>query len=1465
MKYLIAGLVVALAANCFSQTSATTMNAARNIAFRRAVYQSSAADFTRVGHLATDGKQCGESIRRTLVRSEFPDKSPAAETPSKVIDGLKDTKWLVFETKCWLVVELPELARAASYSVMTANDEPGRDPQKWCILGSKDGVAFEELAAMENPKFHGRHECKSWKIEKPGAYRFYRLAIEANGGGVAQDRKTPCTQLAEFDLLDEAGNSIIRGGGSDGFQSRWVSKTGANEWLKVDLGAPSRVDDVKVAWARGGEADESHVELSSDGKAWTRGTSGKDVRFVKLVCEKAKGAVFGVDEIEVMGDNDLKVAETGWRLAPARDVTATGEELSKGAYDDSTWLPAVVPGTVLTSYLNAGAIPDMNFADNQLMISEGFFYDDFWYRHAFTVPTWRKGRRVRLNFDAINWKAEVYVNGTRVGDINGGFTRGVFDITKFVKYGGVNRLAVKILKNATPGDVTVQDRHNPGKNGGALGRDNPTIHASVGWDWVPTVRGRNIGIYRDVNVSYRGDVWLSDGWVVTDLDVVNKDFSKAEATVRVRAHNASDKPVKAELAADVEGGGKVSTEVELAAGETREVTVGTVTMANPKLWWPVTYGDQPLYGAAIAAKVNGKTSDVHLFKFGVRKFTFSEGKPLKIYCNGTRIVCRGGNWGMDDANLAATPFDYDTKVRLHAEANLTMIRNWVGMTNSDDFYKACDKYGVLVWDDFWLANPADGPDPADPAMFLENARDKVFKNRHHASIPLYCGRNEGNPPKTLFDALPKLVKELDGTRHYIPHSAGGTVSGFGPYSVQNPKWYFEKAPETLHSERGQPNVPEIESMRAMLGPDHLWPIDDVWGMHDYTGGGAQGCNGFTGYIRNSYGEPKGIDEFTRFAQAVAYENHKAMFESVYVKGGNGILMWMSQSAWPSMVWQTYDYWHDVNGGYYGAKVGNQAQNVILDQSTKTFWAVNATAKPLVATAKVAFYDTTGKELLVKTAKVELDSDLKCELFQLPEFAPENGILLIRAMVGSSENFTWINVKKDRDYKALVPLLKGKVRIDRVTMSGSDKTRVGEAEIVNDTKAPLLLVRLKLVDDEGNRVLPVHWSENYVSLMPGERRVVRFSAPDISAAKGKVTVVQGATGERVATELPSWAFGPFVRPEGVNPVISPNKESVFDCPMRKGPLKWEESDTFNPAATVKDGKIVVLYRAEDNTFQGVGSRTSRLGYAETTDGVTMKRDAKPVLFPCEDGFRDLDWEGGCEDPRLAMTEDGLYVLTYTSWNKKVPRLSIATSRDLRNWTKHGLAFGKADGGGHINRGCKSAAIVQAPSAKDPSRYVITKVNGKYLMYWGEAAFEWATSDNLIDWTPRGVVMTPRRGYFDSALTEVGPAAILTEKGIVVFYNGKNANGDSADPRYPRGVYCAGQALFDANNPTKLLARLDEPYFWPEADFEKTGQYKDGTVFTEGLVFFKGKWHLYYGCADSFVGYAAWDPVLWQAKR
>ena len=347
-------------------------------------------------------------------------------------------------------------------------------------------------------------------------------------------------------------------------------------------------------------------------------------------------------------------------------------------------------------------------------------------------------------------------------------------------------------------------------------------------------------------------------------------------------------------------------------------------------------------------------------------------------------------------------------------------------------------------------------------------------------------------------------------------------------------------------------------------------------------------------------------------------------------------------------------------------------------------------------------------------------------------------------------------------------------------------------------------------------------------------------------------------------LPDWALGGFVRPEKANPIITPNPSNQFDCPMQDKKIGWEESDVFNPAATVKDGKIYVLYRAEDNSATGIGKRTSRIGLAESEDGIHMKRRKTPVMYPDKDNMKEYEWEGGCEDPRVTMTEDGLYVMANTSWNRKVARLCIATSHDLVKWEKHGPAFAKAYNGRFKDIFCKSGSMVT--TIKD-GKQVLTKIDGKYFMYWGEHAVYAATSDDLVNWTPildekneLATVIKPRPQYFDSALTECGPPAILTDKGIVLLYNGKNQTNDSKrDKRFTAGAYCAGQILTDPKEPMKVLQRLDVPFFRPMASFEKSGQYVDGTVFIEGLVFFKNKWYLYYGCADSQVSVAIYDPA------
>jgi len=339
----------------------------------------------------------------------------------------------------------------------------------------------------------------------------------------------------------------------------------------------------------------------------------------------------------------------------------------------------------------------------------------------------------------------------------------------------------------------------------------------------------------------------------------------------------------------------------------------------------------------------------------------------------------------------------------------------------------------------------------------------------------------------------------------------------------------------------------------------------------------------------------------------------------------------------------------------------------------------------------------------------------------------------------------------------------------------------------------------------------------------------------------------------AAAAAGWEIGPFQRPASTA-VITPDRESLFRDPMSGKPVRWEALHTFNPAAIVRDGKVYVLYRAEDDSGEmQIGLHTSRLGLAESADGIHFTRRPQPVLYPDNDSQKDREWPGGCEDPRIVESEDGTYVLTYTQWNRRKTSAAIATSKDLVHWTKHGPALGTEGKYGALSY--KSAGIV---TSLQGGRLKAAKIGSKYWMYWGEVTVRLATSPDLIHWTPvedgRGepvTVLAKREGRFDSSFPEVGPPPVLTERGIVVVYNGKNAPA-GGDPALGVNAYAAGEALFAKDDPRKLLERTGGPVLKPEMAFEKTGQYAAGTTFAEGLVRFGGQWFLYYGCADSLVG-------------
>ena len=363
--------------------------------------------------------------------------------------------------------------------------------------------------------------------------------------------------------------------------------------------------------------------------------------------------------------------------------------------------------------------------------------------------------------------------------------------------------------------------------------------------------------------------------------------------------------------------------------------------------------------------------------------------------------------------------------------------------------------------------------------------------------------------------------------------------------------------------------------------------------------------------------------------------------------------------------------------------------------------------------------------------------------------------------------------------------------------------------------------------------------------------------------------------------PDWTLGPFTKLDDANPVLGPCETSIWACGLA-GKVAWEAKDVFNPAAVVKDGEVHLLYRAEDTVGKHLG--TSRIGLAKSPDGLDFEREPEPVLYPAEDAMRAYEWEGGTEDPRVCSTEDGGYLMTYTAYDGAKARLCVATSPNLRTWTKHGLAFKTMP-----ELWGKAGAVV---CRVEGERLVATKLDGKYWMYWGESYIYAATSDDLIDWKPvvhpaespkpnqigmprandyptrwkahelgesasereaLVAVIRPRTGRFDSVLVEAGPPAILTERGIVLLYHGKNAPA-SGDPRFPAYTYGVAQLLLDPNDPTAVLERATEPFLFPDRDYEITGQVGN-VCFAEGLVPFGDRWLLYYGTADSKIAVAS----------
>lgn len=499
----------------------------------------------------------------------------------------------------------------------------------------------------------------------------------------------------------------------------------------------------------------------------------------------------------------------------------------------------------------------------------------------------------------------------------------------------------------------------------------------------------------------------------------------------------------------------------------------------------------------------------------IRAVTNRRAAPyLVIKVNGVRIACRGGNWGMDDSRKRVSRERLEPYFRLHRDANLNIIRNWVGQNTEEVFYDLADEYGLLVWNDFWASTQNYNVEPEDPALFLENARDTILRFRNHPSIAVWCGRNEGVPQPVINQGLAQLIRELDGTRYYSPSSNQVNLQNSGPYKYTDPILYYTTLNHGFSVETGTPSFSTLESFRAWIPKEDQWPISDDWAYHDWHQSGNGDMAPFMAQIQAEFGAPTSLEDFDRKAQMLDYVDHRAIFEGMNAHlwaPNSGRMLWMTQPAWPSNTWQILTSDYDTQSSYYAVKKACEPIHVQLDLSNYDVAIVNTTAAPLSGLTAIAdVYSFDNRRLLHREEKKDADADsvtdgFKLELASL--LASEEVVLVKLALRDSagrnvSENFYWLGAD-NASYRRLNRLPAAEVSVKTSSSSGHGTVHL-RVELTNAGKAVALQTKLTLLNADGSRILPAYYGDNYISLLPGETRLVEIEYRE-KAATGAVKV------------------------------------------------------------------------------------------------------------------------------------------------------------------------------------------------------------------------------------------------------------------------------------------------------------------------------------------------------------------------
>jgi exo-1,4-beta-D-glucosaminidase len=813
----------------------------------------------------------------------------------------------------------------------------------------------------------------------------------------------------------------------------------------------------------------------------------------------------------------------GWSVQASSLCTMPAEDIATAGFDSTGWYKTTAPSTVLAALVRNGKYPDPFFGRNLEGIEVEQFRQPWWYRTEFTLDGATAASHVRLVLEGVNYSAEAWLNGARIADrpdVLGAFRIFEIDVTGRLRK-GANALAIKVFP-PQPGDFTI----------GFV-------------DWNPKPPDNNMGIWRPVKLRVSGAVALDEVFVQPSLAPSLKEASLAISAVLT---NNGDREVKTSVAGSIEQL-RFSKEVTLAPKEKRRITLSAsefqqLRLENPRLWWPNNLGEPNLYRLELTALAGGLVSDRQEVSFGVRSVSdyINEQGYRGYRINGKPVLIKGGGW-VDDLFLREDPARLEAEVAYARHMNLNTIRLEGFWGSSHALYDLADRYGIMLmagWSCQWEWKDYLGKDvdekfggvqtPEDMELVNRSLHDQVVWLRNHPSVFVWVVGSDMLPRPELEKKYRAMLAETDPTRPMLAACSVRTseVSGptgvkmNGPYDYVTPNYWYEDTEHGgafgFNTETGPgPQPPPVESLKRMLPAEHLWPIDAMWNYH-CARNEFNTLNRYVKALENRYPRPVGVEDFARTAQLANYEAMRAMFEAFAVRRPvtTGIVQWMYNAAWPKLFWQLYDYYLMPNGAYFGARTACRPRNLIYDYGAHAVWAVNDGPDPVAAaTAEVRVFDLRSKEVFATSCTLDIQADAPVKVADLSTVKGLTPVyfldLRLKGRDGAplASNFYWLSTKKDildpkgsewfvtpnkafADFTALTQLPEVEIQVTQRIEEAEGRKRV-HLSLVNPSPAIAFFIELRLVGEKsGKTVLPVLWDDNYVSLLPGERRELTAS-------------------------------------------------------------------------------------------------------------------------------------------------------------------------------------------------------------------------------------------------------------------------------------------------------------------------------------------------------------------------------------